>query len=187
MTDAVDAADARALVAALAERGLTLATSESLTGGLVAAAVTSVPGASTVYLGGAVAYATAMKAVLGGVDPMTLARHGAVSSQTALALAVGIRERAGSDWAVATTGVAGPDPQEGHPPGEVWIAVAGPDGSSAVRRSFTGDRGAIRAQTVADALALVFAAVARSRPGVEEIQDGRGTVPPEPSSSRAGR
>ena len=159
MRDGGAAAGPIALVALLAERGLTLATSESLTGGLVGAAITSVPGASAVYLGGAVVYATPLKAVLGGVDPATLAEHGAVSPQTAAELASGIRRRTGADWAVATTGVAGPDPQEGHAPGEVWIGVAGPDGAVAQRRTFAGDRGEIREQAVVDALEIVLRSV----------------------------
>ncbi|HQY99084.1 MAG TPA: CinA family protein [Propionicimonas sp.] len=141
------------LVAALAVRGQTLATAESLTGGLVGAAITSVPGASAVYLGGVISYATPMKTVLAGVSPDVLAAHGPVAGATAIAMAAGVRERTGADWALATTGVAGPDPQDGHAPGEVWLGVAGPDGLASSRHlHLSGGRDAIRAAAVAAAL-----------------------------------
>lgn len=143
------------LVARLRRLGLTLATSESLTGGLVGAALTSVPGASSVYRGGVVAYATAIKAELSGVPSAILEADGAVSQRTAIAMAAGIRRLAGADWAVATTGVAGPDRQEGHPPGTVWLGVAGPGVSLARRYRFDGDRAAVREQAVGAALALL--------------------------------
>ncbi|MDR1711761.1 MAG: CinA family protein [Propionibacteriaceae bacterium] len=143
------------VIAALAARGESLSTAESLTGGLLAAALTSVPGASQVYAGGVVAYQTPMKAALAGVPPQILDAGGPVCEATALALAAGIRARTGSTWALATTGVAGPDPQDGHEVGEVWIALAGPSGATAMRHDFAGDRQAIRTQTVAAALAAL--------------------------------
>ncbi|QLQ15589.1 MAG: CinA family protein [Micropruina sp.] len=97
-------------------RDLTLATSESLTGGLLGAVITSVPGSSAYYLGGAVAYATAMKARLSGVERGILATYGVVSEQTVTEMAMGIQVLTGADWAIAVSGVAGPDPQEGTPP-----------------------------------------------------------------------
>ena len=139
----------------LRARGLCLATAESLTGGLLGATVTAVPGASAVYRGGIVAYATDLKERLLGVAGDVLREEGAVSRRTALAMAAGVRDATGADWALATTGVAGPDPQEGHPPGTVWLAVAGPQGSAALRYSFTGSREAIRDQSVAAALELL--------------------------------
>ena len=144
------------IIATLAARGQSLATAESLTGGLIGAALTAVPGASAAYLGGVVAYATPQKARLAGVPSAVLDTHGPVSAQTALALAAGVRDATGADWAIAATGVAGPDPQDGHAPGEVWLGVVGPDApAQAVRNDFTGDRSAIRQASVAAALQLL--------------------------------
>ena len=91
----------------------TVATAESLTGGLVAAALTDIPGASQAFRGGVVSYATDLKARLLGVDPAMLAAHGAVYAPVAAAMAAGVRDRLGATVGVATTGVAGPDPQDG--------------------------------------------------------------------------
>ena len=151
---------AAAVVAALTARGQLLATAESLTGGLLGAAITAVPGASAAYLGGVVAYATPMKQRLAGVGAELLAAHGPVSELTAIALAEGVREATGADWGVATTGVAGPSSQDGHEPGEVWVGLASPSGTAtAVRHDFTGDRAAVRDATVQAALALVAKAL----------------------------
>lgn len=152
--------DAARAVALLVGRGQSLATAESLTGGLLGAAITSVPGASAVYRGGVIAYATDLKARLAGVPADLLARFGPVSPQVAAALASGVRGVAGSDWALATTGVAGPEGQDGHAPGEVWLGIAGPDGEPrAVRCDLRGDRAAVRGAAVAAALALLVDAV----------------------------
>jgi nicotinamide-nucleotide amidase len=149
------------VVAALTARGQTLATAESLTGGLLGAAITAVPGASAAYVGGVVAYATPMKHRLAGVDADLLAAVGPVSERTAIALAAGVRAATGADWAVATTGVAGPASQDGHEPGEVWVGIAGPMlAATAVRYDFTGDRAAVRTAAVQAALALVAGALA---------------------------
>lgn len=154
---------AAGVVAALAERGEWLATAESLTGGLLGAAITAVPGASAVYLGGVVAYATVMKQRLAGVDAALLADVGPVAGATAIALASGVKVVTGADWAVATTGVAGPEPQDGHEPGEVWVGLEGPSGpATAVRYDFAGDRRAVRESTVLAALELLARAVAGS-------------------------
>lgn len=144
-------------------RDLTLATSESLTGGLLGAVITSVPGSSAYYLGGAVAYATAMKARLSGVERGILATYGVVSEQTVTEMAMGIQVLTGADWAIAVSGVAGPDPQEGHAAGEVWICVVGPrvgqmdPAVQSHRFQFDGDRTSIREQTVAAGLELLLA------------------------------
>jgi PncC family amidohydrolase len=132
------------LVAELTRRGQTLACAESLTGGLVAASVTEVPGASAVLLGGVVAYATEVKRTLLGVPAEILDGVGAVSSECATAMAAGVRRLLGADWAVSTTGVAGPDSQEGKPVGTVYVGVAGPDGVFAHRLDLPGDRAEIR-------------------------------------------
>jgi nicotinamide-nucleotide amidase len=133
----------------------TVATAESLTGGLLGAALTGVPGVSRSYLGGVVAYATPVKAALLGVPEETLRRDGAVAATTALAMARGVRERLGASYGVATTGVAGPDPAEGKPPGTVFVAVAGPDGEQARHHRIEGDRDGVRRTTCAAALALL--------------------------------
>ena len=149
------------VVAALTARGQLLATADSLTGGLLGAAITAVPGASAAYVGGVVAYATPMKHRLAGVDTELLATQGPVSERTAMALAAGVRDATGADWAVATTGVAGPTAQDGHEPGEVWVGIVGPGVAvRAVRHDFTGDRAEVRAATVQAALALLAGALA---------------------------
>jgi len=107
----------------LAQHGRTVAVAESLTGGLVVAALVGVPGASKVVRGGVVAYMTDLKASLLGVDPDLLARVGAVDGDVALAMARGVAVLLGADYGLATTGVAGPDTQDGHPVGEIWTAV----------------------------------------------------------------
>ena len=109
--------NADSLVLRLAERGQTVATAESLTGGLLAATITSVPGASAVYVGGVVSYAASVKQDLLDVPAEVVTAHGTVSAECARAMAAGARHRTGADWAMATTGVAGPDPLEGHPVG----------------------------------------------------------------------
>jgi nicotinamide-nucleotide amidase len=107
-------------------RGWTLAAAESLTGGLVAAELTGVPGASRTFRGSVTAYATALKHELLGVDAGLLAARGAVDAEVARQMATGVRDRLGADWGISTTGVAGPDPQDGQPVGTVFVAVAGP-------------------------------------------------------------
>jgi nicotinamide-nucleotide amidase len=143
-------------VAVLAEMralGQTLATAESLTGGLLAATLVDVPGASAVYRGGLIPYATELKAVLVGVDRALLDQQGPVAADVAAALADGARLRCGADWGIGTTGVAGPDPQDGHPPGTVFVGVAGEGGATVEALRLTGDRSAVRGATVAAALA----------------------------------
>jgi nicotinamide-nucleotide amidase len=145
-------------------RGLTLATAESCTGGLVAARLTDVPGSSDAFLGGIVAYADAVKRAELGVSAEVLERHGAVSAETAAAMAVGARERLGADVAVSVTGVAGPGggtPEK--PVGLVYVHAAGPDGERAADFSFPGDRGAVRRRATVTALHLVRRLLSQSR------------------------
>jgi nicotinamide-nucleotide amidase len=142
-------------VARLKERGETLAVAESLTGGLLAATIVDVPGASAVFRGGLVVYATDLKSTLAGVPAQLLAARGPVDPDVAVALAKGARERCRADWGLATTGVAGPDPQDGHPVGEVYVGIAGPDSVDVRRLTLAGDRPAIRAGSVTAALALL--------------------------------
>ncbi|HEY0360173.1 MAG TPA: CinA family protein [Mycobacteriales bacterium] len=147
------------LLARLGARRETLAVAESLTGGLLAATLVGVPGASAVFRGGLVVYATDLKATLAGVPADLLAARGPVDGDVAAALATGARDRCGADWGLATTGVAGPDAVDGHPVGEVWIGLAGPGTTTAVRHRFAGDRTAIRDASVAAALELLGDAV----------------------------
>lgn len=137
-------------------QGVSVAFGESLTGGLIAATFTAVPGASDVVVGGVIAYATGLKEQLLGVDGALLDRVGAVHSEVAAEMARGAAVRLGADIGVSCTGVAGPDPQDGHPAGTVHVALhhsGGPD----VARSFTaaGDRAAVRLATVAAAIDLL--------------------------------
>ena len=141
--------------ALLAERGETVAVAESLTGGLLAAALTERAGASVTFRGSVVAYATDLKEVLVGVPGPLLAAAGAVSDRTAAALAAGARDRLGADWGLAATGVAGPTEQDGHPVGTVFIAVAGPGGGEVRQLDLPGDRAQVRAVTVTFALDLL--------------------------------
>jgi nicotinamide-nucleotide amidase len=145
------------------ERGLTLATAESSTGGLVAARLTSVPGSSDVFLGSVVAYANEVKARELDVPTEVLERYGAVSAETAAAMANGARVRVGADVAVAVTGIAGPgggSPQK--PVGLVYLHVESRDGSAARELRLPGDRAAVRGRTAAAALHLVRTLLARS-------------------------
>ncbi len=147
------------LIAALRNARRSVAAAESLTGGLVSAALTSVPGASTVMRGGVVSYATDVKASVLGVDDFLLRSGGAVQAQVAREMATGVRSLLAADLGLATTGVAGPDPQDGQPVGRVFIAVAWrrSDGTAAdeVRMlDLGGDRSQIREQTVAEVLDL---------------------------------
>lgn len=155
----VAAVTAAALLAALTARGQTLAVAESLTGGLLAATIVDVPGASRVFRGGLVVYATDLKASLAGVPAPLLAQHGPVHPEVAVALALGARHRCGADWGLATTGVAGPDPQEGIPVGTAYVAVSG--GRETVRAlALSGSRAEIRRACVTAALDLLSEALA---------------------------
>ncbi|GIH10931.1 competence damage-inducible protein A [Rhizocola hellebori] len=142
------------VVEALRARGQTLAVAESLTGGLLAATIVDVPGASKVFRGGFVVYATDLKHKLAGVDASLLALRGPVDAAVAAQLAEGARARCEATWGLATTGVAGPDSQDGTAVGTVFVALSGP--ASAVEQlSLTGDRAAIRNSAVTAALALL--------------------------------
>ena len=144
-------------------RGLTLATAESCTGGLVAARLTSVPGSSDVVLGGVVAYANGVKEAELGVPAGLLESHGAVSAEVAESMARGARERLGADVAVSVTGVAGPGggtPEK--PVGLVYVHAEGPDGGLGRELSFPGDRASIRARSVVIALHLARTLLTRS-------------------------
>jgi len=165
--EAAIAEAARQAVQLLRAAGATVATAESLTGGLLGAAITAVPGASHAYRGGVVAYATDLKHQLLGVDAGLLTRVGAVDAEVAGSMAEGARVRCGADYGVATTGVAGPDPQDGKAPGTVWIAVATPLRTWTLDASIpepVGDRAAVRRLTVLRALTHLGAIVREDPP-----------------------
>ena len=145
-------------------RGWSLATAESCTGGLVAARLTSIAGSSNVFRGSVVAYADDVKADELGVERAVLARYGAVSAETARAMAVGARDRLAADVAVAVTGVAGPGGGSAEKPvGLVFLHAVGPDGEKARRTDLPGDREMIRGRAAAGALHLVRRLLSQSR------------------------
>lgn len=150
---------AERLIRRCADDGLGLSTAESLTGGLVCAALTDVAGSSAVVCGGIVSYTVAAKADVLGVDPELLERVGPVHADTAAAMARATLARFGSDFGLSTTGVAGPSAHGGHPAGTVFIAVAtgpGVDGPVAVRQlQLAGDRSAVRMGSVEAVLGLL--------------------------------
>lgn len=151
------------LLRALGERGLTLAVAESLTAGMVSSALGGVPGASTVLVGAVVSYATRIKAELLGVDAARLAGTGPVDAVVAQQMARGVARLLGADVGLATTGVAGPGPAEGHPAGTVHIAAVGPWGAVGRQLGLTGGRDEIRAAT---ALAVLRLGARAAREGV---------------------
>lgn len=164
MTDPRPVADA--VVMRLRELDLSIGTAESLTGGLVCAALTSVPGASTVVRGAVVAYASEVKADVLGVDRDLLAREGAVCEPVAAQLADGIRRVLGCAVGVSTTGVAGPDPADGQPVGTVFVGASGPWGILVEELALTGDRDQIRSASVLAVLTLLERALGNLRDGV---------------------
>ena len=151
---------AASILAELSRRGQTLASAESLTGGMIGLLLTDVPGASASYVGGVISYATRLKATLAGVDVATLAELGPVAERTAAEMASGVAERCNADWGVATTGVAGPESQDGHPVGEVFVAVSHqPVTCCGSRNSRWMGNAAIRQQAAVAALALLAEAL----------------------------
>ncbi|WGW13131.1 nicotinamide-nucleotide amidohydrolase family protein [Saxibacter everestensis] len=146
---------ASATIALLRERGLTVAVAESLTGGLLASRLIDVAGASQAVLGGIVAYATDVKARVLGVDAGLLARNGAVDPEVARQMAQGVRLALGADIGVSTTGVAGPEPQDGQPVGTVFIGLADSLGVHAAELGLEGSRARIRTETVDQAIRLL--------------------------------
>ncbi|MGW7073706.1 CinA family protein [Streptomyces sp. NPDC054866] len=174
----------------LQARGETLAVAESLTGGLVAAEVTAVPGASRVFRGSVTAYATELKHEVLGVDGTLLAERGAVDAEVALQMAAGVRKVMGADWGIATTGVAGPEPQDGQAVGTVFVAVDGPGspdagpgsvvgGADSALRSegkvaalrLNGERSDIRMESVRSVLTLLVERLSGERAGNGRAQD----------------
>ena len=154
MTDPADLA--APLLDRLRDAGLTLATAESLTGGLVGATLTAVPGSSDVYVGGVVSYAITLKTAVLSVPEALIEDHGVVSEECAVAMAEGVRALTGADLAVATTGVAGPGAQDGVPAGTVWVAVASDSEHEARGLTLAGDRDHVRRDACAAALELTM-------------------------------
>src|SRR3954452_17190439 len=158
---------------ALLARGETVAAAESLTAGLFCATLAEVPGASATLRGGVVVYATDLKTALAGVPADLLAAHGPVSPETARALAEGVRERCDATWGVGLTGVAGPDPVDGHGPGRVYLGVSDPHRTDVVELDLPGERAAVRAGAVAAAVDALLDRVSGSR----NAQSGDGVTP----------
>ncbi len=152
--------DARALVADLTVRGQTVATAESLTAGLLAAALAGVAGASVVLRGGLVTYVEDTKVSLAGVTREVLDEVGPVAAPTARALAVGAQQRCAATWGVGLTGVAGPEPHGGHPVGTVFLGIAGPVQTDVVELRLGGSRWDIRLAAVREAIARLRSTVA---------------------------
>ncbi|MCW8095983.1 CinA family protein [Streptomyces tauricus] len=163
----------------LTVRGETLAVAESLTGGLVAAELAAVPGASKAFRGSVTAYATDLKRDVLGVDATLLDQRGAVDPQVAAQMAAGARTVLGADWGISTTGVAGPEPQDGQPVGTVFIAVDGPPESTHERAlggkvsalRLNGSRTEIRMESVRSVLALLLERLVSEHPGNDRAQD----------------
>jgi len=141
--------------AALRGRAATVAVAESLTGGLLGALLTDAPGASQTFRGGFIVYATDLKAGLAGVPQPLLDAHGPVSPQVAAAMAAGVRDRLSATYGLALTGVAGPDPQDGRPPGTVYIGLAGPEAGEVRELRLPGDRARVRRYAAIAALDLL--------------------------------
>ena len=156
---------AERVLALLQERGQTLATAESLTGGRLASALTGVPGASRSYVGGVVAYATSVKEMVLGVPAELVAQYGVISAECALAMARGAAGVTGATWGIGTTGVAGPDLQEGKPAGTVHVGLVGPGASTALALELVGGREAIQDRTCQEALSALADMLSTSHVG----------------------
>jgi nicotinamide-nucleotide amidase len=160
MADGAAGPDARELATEILRRltdaGQTVATAESLTGGLVAAAFTDIPGSSDAFRGGVVAYAAELKARVLGVDKKMLDEHGPVYGPVAAAMAEGVRKRLGATIGVSTTGVAGPGDADGFPAGTVHVAVSLDDDTVVRTMALTGNRDEVRRLTVERVLGLLL-------------------------------
>ena len=144
----------------------TVATAESLTGGRLSVHLTEAPGSSATFRGGVVSYATEAKIDVLGVDPGLVERHGVVSAECARAMARGVRLLMRATYAVSTTGVAGPDDQEGKPPGTVYVGLAGPHGDSALALDLVGGRSAIQERTCSEALSALAGIIREEETGL---------------------
>ncbi len=155
--------------------GITVGSAESCTGGLIGHAITTIPGSSGYYRGGVVSYADDVKVSMLDVPLASIERHGAVSAQVAVAMAEGVRERVGSDFGVAVTGVAGPDGgTESKPVGLTYIAVAGPSGHEVRRHVWDGDRASNNEHSAAAALGLLCEVLGHDASSGDERQPDEG-------------
>ena len=150
------------IVDLLKKRGETLSVAESVTGGALSKSITDAEGASHVFLGGVIAYSVESKLHDLDVPKDLIDKHSVYSEETALAMAEGTKRRFGSDWAIATTGVAGPGPSHGVYPGTVWIAILGAEKREIFSLHLEGDRDAIRTGAVESALSA-FARILRAQ------------------------
>lgn len=170
------ATSAQRLVASLRDRGLTIATAESLTAGLISATIADVPGASAVLRGGLAAYTNDVKQDCLSIDPDLIERYGAISPECAEAMAYQARRVFRADMAVAATGVAGPEEQESRPVGTVFVAVATATELQTARLSFSGNRRAVRQATVEAALSL-------ARSVIGPLRDESGGLSSDPAGA----
>jgi nicotinamide-nucleotide amidase len=153
------------ILTTLGRQGRTLAVAESCTGGGLGVALTTVPGSSRVFVGGVIAYSNSVKTGLLGVSPDVVETQGAVSADSAAAMAIGVKKATGADWGIAITGIAGPDGGDPDKPvGTVWIGASGPgqDAARCERHVFPGGRTEIRSSSVHAALDLLSRAVGES-------------------------
>lgn len=154
-------AHAKSVVASLSERGESVAVAESLTAGGLGAAITHTPGASQVFFGGLIAYTNEVKINILGINASLIAEHGVVSEEVANAMADAAREKFGTTWGIATTGVAGPGPHQGIPEGTVWVAIRGPINQT-IELQLDSGREAIRTGAISSAIGT-FARILSSR------------------------
>lgn len=152
---------AQQIVNTLRDRGETLSTAESLTAGDLSSAIVTIAGASDVFVGGVTAYRDEIKISHLDVDPTLIAAHTSISEQVAIAMAKGAQKSFGTTWAISTTGVAGPNPLDGHPVGTVWVAIEGPI-SQSIELALSGERDSVRNAATASAIAS-FARILRAR------------------------
>jgi len=143
------------LIEAMASSGKSIAVAESLTGGALLSELISIPGASNVVQGGIVCYSTESKTQVLGVPAEIIEQYGAVSAETAIEMASQVAQKFSANIGIATTGVAGPDAQEGKPVGQVYLAIAGISGSEVLSLNLTGNRDQIRHGTVSAGIALL--------------------------------
>ena len=152
---------AQQIVNTLRDRGETLSTAESLTAGALSSAIVTIAGASDVFVGGVTAYSDEIKISHLGVDRTLIAAHTSISEQVAIAMAKGAQKSFGTTWAISTTGVAGPNPLNGHLVGTVWVAIEGPI-SQSIELALSGERDSVRNAATASAITS-FARILRVR------------------------
>ena len=149
------------IVEHLRQRGETISTAESLTAGAVSSALVTIAGASDVFVGGVTAYRDEIKTSHLGIDPELIEKYSVISEEVAVAMAKGAIKSFGTTWAIGTTGVAGPNPLDGHPVGAVWVAIEGPI-SQTIELSLSGERESVRNAATSSAIAT-FARILRHR------------------------